>query len=59
MLLVFFVIVAVPPLRTAFEIMPLPPLWYALIAVVALVCLFLLRSAWRGRWMERFLGIEL
>lgn len=59
MLLVFFVIVAVPPLRSAFEIMPVAPLWYALIALVALVCLLLLRAAWRGRWLERFLGIEL
>jgi cation-transporting ATPase E len=58
MLLVFFVIVAVPPLRSAFEIMPVAPLWYALIALVALVCLLLLRAAWRGRWLERFLGVE-
>ncbi len=58
LLVVFLVIAAVAPLRTAFEIMPLMPLWYAAIALVTLVCLLLLRSAWRGRWLERFLGIE-
>ncbi len=58
MLLVFLVIVIVPPLRTAFEIMPLSPLWYAAIALVALMCMLFLRGAWRGRWLERFLGME-
>ncbi len=52
------VIVAVPPLRTAFELMPLSPLWYAAIFLVALVCLLLVRAAWRGRWLEQFLEIE-
>ena len=58
MLFVFFVIVSVPPLRTAFEIMPLSPLWYAAIALVALMCILFLRATWRGRWLERFLGME-
>lgn len=55
MLLVFIVIVSVPPLRAAFEIMPLPALGHAAIALVALVCILLLRAAWRGCWLERFL----
>jgi cation-transporting ATPase E len=59
LLLVFAAIVSVPPLRSAFEIIALPPIWYALIAVVALVCLLVLRAAWRGRWLERFLEIEI
>ncbi len=58
MLFVFFVIVSVPPLRTAFEIMPLSPLWYAALALVAIACILFLRAAWRGRWLERFLGME-
>ncbi len=58
MLLVFFVIVSVPPLRIAFEIMPLSPLWYAVIALVAAACILLLRATWRGRWLERFLEME-
>lgn len=58
MLLVFFMIVSVPQLRTAFEIMPLSPLWYAAIALVALMCILFLRAAWRGHWLERFLEME-
>ncbi|HEX9076687.1 MAG TPA: HAD-IC family P-type ATPase [Anaerolineae bacterium] len=59
LLLVFIAIDGSPPLRSVFEMMALPPLWYTLIAVVALACLLLLRAAWRGRWLERFLEIEI
>ncbi len=59
LLLVFVATITVPPLQSAFEIIALPPVWYALIAVVALACLLLLRAAWRGRWLERFLEIEI
>ncbi len=57
MLLAFLVILTVPPLAAAFEIVPLPPVWYAAVALVALACLLLLRFAWRGRWLERFLRV--
>ncbi len=58
LLLVFFVIVASAPLASAFEMMPLPPAWYAALALAALICLLCLRLMWRDRWLERFLKIE-
>lgn len=58
LLLVFFTIVASPPLASLFELMPLPPVWYAALALVAFVCLLCLRLMWRNRWLERFVGIE-
>ncbi len=59
MLLIFMVIVFVEPLRVFFEMVALPPLAYIAIALVTLIWMLVLRMAWRGRWLERFLQVNL
>lgn len=59
MLAVYAVIALVEPLRRFFELITLPYTVYLIIALVTLVWAFVLRQAWRARWLERFLDIEL
>ncbi len=58
LLLIYFVIVAVDPLRTFFELMPLPLWGYLGIGLATLIWMLVLRVTWRRRWLERFLGVE-
>lgn len=59
LLLVFFAILLIEPLRRFFEIIPLPPTAYLVISAITILWAFLLRAAWRGEWLERFLDIRL
>lgn len=59
MLAVFAVIAVVPPLRRFFELVELPIWAYAGTLVVTVIWTLVLRRAWRKRWMQRFLEIEL
>ena len=59
LLLLYFVIVAVPPLRRFFELYPLDPIHYLFIGLVALEWCLILRMIWRTRFLDRFLGIDL
>ena len=58
MLIAYLLILALEPLRRFFELVTLP--WYGYAGIVALTILWmlLLRQAWRGRWLQRFLGLD-
>ncbi|MBF2074446.1 MAG: HAD-IC family P-type ATPase [Synechococcales cyanobacterium C42_A2020_086] len=56
---VYFLIVAVPPLRRFFELYPLDPIHYVFIGLVAIEWGFMLRFIWRTRFLDRFLGVNL
>jgi len=58
MLVVYFLIVLITPFRRFFELFPLPWYAYAANAGVTLVWFFVLRTAWRRRWLQRFLGVD-
>jgi cation-transporting ATPase E len=59
LLLAYALIVTIAPVRESFELMPLAWWVYAASAGAALACGALLLLAWRGRWLERFLDVEL
>lgn len=59
LLIGYMVIVLVDPLRTFFEMIPLPALAYLAIGLLTLVWMLVLRIAWRQRWLDRFLQIDL
>ncbi len=59
MLALFIAIIAIEPLRDFFEMVALPPLAYVGIALITLIWMLVLRIAWRGRWLERFLQVDL
>lgn len=56
MLVLFYVIMAVPALRGFFELTPLPLLDHLLLAGVVAVWAVFLRYVWRTRLLERVLG---
>lgn len=58
MLIVYIGILAITPLRNFFELVPLPPTAYAGIVLITLIWMLLLRLAWRGRWLQRFLQVD-
>jgi cation-transporting ATPase E len=58
MLGLYGVIMAVPPLRAAFELTPLRGLDYLLIGIVVALWALLLRFIWRGRLFERLLDLK-
>jgi len=55
MLIAFIVLLVVPGLRDAFDLSVLAPLDYLILALLAMVWALLVRTAWRDRWLERFL----
>ncbi len=57
-LVVFGVIMFVPPLRQFFELMPLQWFDYGIITGITLVWMFVLRFIWRRNLFERFLNLE-
>lgn len=59
LLALFVVIMAYPPLTRFFELLPFTPETYLPIVALVIVWALILRRAWRQRWFERFLGIEL
>lgn len=58
LLAIYLVVLMVEPLRHTFELLPLPAIAYLGLAALAILCLLLLRAAWRGRWLQRYLGIH-
>jgi cation-transporting ATPase E len=58
MLVLYGVVVAVPPLRAFFELALLRPWDYLLLGTVVVVWALLLRSIWRARLLERLLALE-
>jgi len=59
MLGLFGLIMAVPPLRAFFELMPLRGWDYVIVAVAVIVWALLLRFAWRARLFQRLLDLEI
>lgn len=55
----YFVIVLVEPVRAFFEMAALPGLAYVAISLVTVIWMLVLRMAWRKRWLDRFLQIDL
>jgi cation-transporting P-type ATPase E len=58
LVLAFIGVLLIPPLSRTFELMPLPPSVYAVIALVTIVWMIVQREVWRGRWLERFLDLS-
>lgn len=56
---VYFLIVAVAPLRSFFELSQLSQPSYLFVGLVALEWCLILRAIWRSRFLDRFLGINL
>lgn len=59
MLIAFGVLMVVPGLRSAFDLSVLAPINYLTLSLLALVWALLVRMAWRHRWLERFLQMNL
>jgi cation-transporting ATPase E len=59
MLILYFIILAIPSLREAAELILLGPSDYVLLALIALGWGLMLRTIWRRRLLDRFLGIDL
>ncbi|MBN1285848.1 MAG: HAD-IC family P-type ATPase [Anaerolineae bacterium] len=54
----FVVVMAVAPLRNFFELVLLRPEDYLVIVLAVVIWAWVLRSAWRKRWFDRFLGFD-
>ena len=54
----FIIAMLIDPIRHFFEILPLPPLAYLGIGGTVFIWALVLRRAWRGEWLERFLGLD-
>lgn len=54
----YAVAVQIPFLRQIMAVAPLPPPLYAALPVLVILWALLLRAAWRGNWLERFLDIK-
>lgn len=59
LLLVYLGILLYEPARDFFELLVLPFWVHALIGLLTLLWMLILRAAWRGNWMQRFLGITI
>lgn len=59
LLALYLLIVAVAPSRRFFELYPLHAIHYLFIGLVAIEWCFILRLAWRSRFLDRFLGVDL
>lgn len=57
--IVYFVVLAIPPLRNFFELAPLTLNDCLYIGLIALEWCLILRFVWRTRFFDRFLGVEL
>jgi len=55
----YLAIVLIEPLRSFFEMVALPSLAYVAIGLLTIVWMLVLRIAWRQRWLDRFLKIDL
>lgn len=57
LLAAYLLVLAVPGIRGFFQLVPLPPLVNGAVLGLTLVWLFVQRTMWRARWLERFLDI--
>lgn len=58
MFLIFLSVLFIEPLRHFFEMLVLSSATYVAIVAAVVVWMVVLRAAWRGRWLERFLRLE-
>ena len=58
LLVVYLVVIAVPPLRTFFSLTALHPVDYLFIGAAALIWSIIQRWIWRGNLLERFLHLK-
>lgn len=58
MLVALVVLLAVPELRSLFDLRPLLAIDYLILALLAFLWALLVRTAWRNHWLENFLHIE-
>jgi len=54
----YMILLMIEPLRSFFQLVPLPWTFHGAIAVLTLAWMFLQRIVWRSNWLERFLDIE-
>jgi cation-transporting ATPase E len=54
----YLVIMAVPGLRSFFQLVALPPLFWMAILAMTFIWAFVQRVVWRTSWLERFLDME-
>lgn len=55
----YLVVLATPPLRNFFDLVPMPLGEYGALAALAIAWAILLRWVWRARILERFLDVDL
>ncbi len=53
----YLVVLALPRLRGFFSLVPLPTLFYVVIALLTVLWVFVQRLVWRTRWLEHFLDM--
>jgi cation-transporting ATPase E len=58
MLIIYGVLVAVPGLRSLFDLVMLRPADYLLLSGLAFLWALFVRRAWRDRWLEKFLQLD-
>ncbi|NIM96435.1 MAG: HAD-IC family P-type ATPase [Anaerolineales bacterium] len=58
LLTAFIVVLVIEPLREFFELLLLSGKAYGVIIGTVILWMLILRQAWRGRWLERFLHID-
>ena len=59
LILLYFIILALPNLRSFFQLVPMPTTFYIAIAALTVIWVFVQRWLWRSRWLEQFLDIDL
>jgi cation-transporting ATPase E len=59
MLLIYFAIALIEPLRSSFEMISMSIEGYIIIGLITLIWALTLRIAWRKNWLGRFLEIDL
>jgi cation-transporting ATPase E len=58
LLVAYAVVLLVAPLRNFFQLVPLPLSFHLAVGLLTALWLFVQRAAYRGRWLERFLGVD-
>ncbi|NJO43667.1 MAG: HAD-IC family P-type ATPase [Cyanobacteria bacterium RU_5_0] len=59
LLAIYAIILAIPPVRTFFDLVLLDKQDYVLLAGIVVIWGLILRLIWRNRWVDRFLDIDL
>jgi cation-transporting ATPase E len=58
MLVAFALLLAIPGLRSLFDLRILPAVDYLILALISFIWALLVRTAWRQHWLERFLQLD-